>query len=258
MGHTFIFPPHPSEILHKPGDPPQVHLETSRDPHNLPIFDTNGEPTTPILYLPPLLSPLPHIFPSAKIDPSYPPLTTETRLPDIDPASLSLHKALHRFRPLSDAYADVPYAEGFNWGEIELPVDDERKWYIVVFRSIRKNGSDGGPLYEADKLAHEEAVQNGGVCVFQCIQSFTYSIRLQLIMYWYGIPNPQTGMNLATCIWQSRKHAIAANSRPHHVRAMKLAAAWFEVYTLERHTLRKVKGQKGVIVEPFAGGDVGW
>jgi hypothetical protein len=77
-------------------------------------------------------------------------------------------------------------------------------------------------------------------------------------MYWYGIPNTQTGMNLATCIWQSRKHAITANSRPHHVRAMKLAAASFEVYTLERYTLRKTKGQKGVTVEPFVGGEVGW
>lgn len=77
-------------------------------------------------------------------------------------------------------------------------------------------------------------------------------------MYWYGIPNPQTGMNLATCVWQSRKHAIAANSRPHHVRAMKLAAASFEVYSLERHTLRKVKGEKGVTIEPFSGGEVGW
>jgi hypothetical protein len=77
-------------------------------------------------------------------------------------------------------------------------------------------------------------------------------------MYWYGIPNPQTGMNLATCIWQSRKHAITANSRPHHVRATKLAAASFEVYTLERHILRKAKGEKGVTIEPFTGGDVGW
>jgi hypothetical protein len=77
-------------------------------------------------------------------------------------------------------------------------------------------------------------------------------------MYWYGIPNSQTGMNLATCVWQSRKHAIAANSRPYHIQAMKLAAASFEVYDLERHILRKAKGQKGVTVELFTGGDVGW
>jgi len=241
MGLTFTFPPHPSETPHKSGDVTQVHLQTERDPHNVPIFDSNGEPITPILYLPPLLSSLPRSVPSPEVDSSHLPLTTETRLPDIDPASLSLHKALHRFRPLSDAYADVPYAVGFNWDELELPANEEREWYIVAFRSKRKDGSDGGPLYKADKLAHEEAVRNGG-----------------LIMYWYGIPNTQTGMNLATCIWQSRKHAITANSRPHHVRAMKLAAASFEVYTLERYTLRKTKGQKGVTVEPFVGGEVGW
>lgn len=96
-------------------------------------------------------------------------------------------------------------------------------------------------LYEADRLAHAEAIQNGG-----------------LIMYWYGVPNPTTGMNLATCIWQSRKHAVAANSRPHHVMAVKLAAASYEVYTLERHVLRKAKGDKGITVESFNGGDVGW
>jgi hypothetical protein len=39
---------------------------------------------------------------------------------------------------------------------------------------------------------------------------------------------------------------------------MKLAASSFEVYTLERYKLGKVKGQKGVTVGFFAGGDVGW
>jgi hypothetical protein len=77
-------------------------------------------------------------------------------------------------------------------------------------------------------------------------------------MYWYGIPDKQTGMNLATCIWQSRKHAIAANSRPHHIRAMRLAAESYEVYDLERHVLRKRKGETSVQIEPFTGGEVGW
>lgn len=77
-------------------------------------------------------------------------------------------------------------------------------------------------------------------------------------MYWYGIPDPHTGMNLATCIWQSRRHAITANSQPHHVKAMRLAAASFEIYELERHTLRKLKGDSGITIEPFLGGDVGW
>ena len=76
-------------------------------------------------------------------------------------------------------------------------------------------------------------------------------------MYWYGTPDPE-GNNLATCIWQSRRHAIAANSRPNHIVAARLAVASFESYTLERHVIRKVEGESGVTVEPYTGGDVGW
>jgi hypothetical protein len=71
-------------------------------------------------------------------------LVTETRLPDIDPTSLSLHKALHHFKPLTTDYADTPYALAFNWSELVLPENEEREWYCVVFRSKRKTGSDSG------------------------------------------------------------------------------------------------------------------
>lgn len=39
---------------------------------------------------------------------------------------------------------------------------------------------------------------------------------------------------------------------------MKLAAESYEVYELDRYTLRKLAGETGVTVEPFLGGDVGW
>ncbi|KIO30693.1 hypothetical protein M407DRAFT_68952 [Tulasnella calospora MUT 4182] len=213
-----------------------------RDPHLLPKFTPSSlaRPSSPVLYLPPLLSSLPPTYPHVEPPTERPPLHTETRLPNIDPASLSLHKALHHFHP-RHGYAALPYGEAFNWNELELPEDEEREWYVVAFRSRRKEGSDGSPLYEADRLAHEEAVMNGG-----------------LIMYWYGVPDPTTGLNLATCVWQSRMHAVAANSRPHHIKAMRLAAASYEVYTLERHVLRKEKGSKRVTVEEFTGGEVGW
>lgn len=77
-------------------------------------------------------------------------------------------------------------------------------------------------------------------------------------MYWYGVPDSVTGLNLATCVWQSRAHAIAAISGPHHIRAMRLAAASYDVYSLERHVLRKEKGQRGLIIEDYVGGEVGW
>jgi hypothetical protein len=65
-------------------------------------------------------------------------------------------------------------------------------------------------------------------------------------------------MNLATCIWQSRKHATAANSQPHHIKAMRLAAEAYDVYALERYVLRKIQGEDGVTIETFTGGEVGW
>jgi len=77
-------------------------------------------------------------------------------------------------------------------------------------------------------------------------------------MYWYGVPHEITGMNLATCIWQSRKHATAANSRPHHIKAMRLAAQAYEIYRLERYRLKKVQGESGVTIEPYESGEVGW
>ena len=128
----------------------EVLAKTTHDPHVLPTFSRSQ---SPILYLPPLLSSLPE----GVVHPGYPfsapalsspgapkPLSTTARLPTIDHASLSLHRALHHFRPLTDEYALVPYADAFNWDELELPEDDEREWYCVAFRSKRKEGSDGG------------------------------------------------------------------------------------------------------------------
>ena len=65
-------------------------------------------------------------------------------------------------------------------------------------------------------------------------------------------------MNLATCIWQSRAHAIKANSRPHHIRAMRLAAAAYECYELERWRLQKVRGERSLRIERYVEGEVGW
>jgi len=234
-GLTFTTPDHSLELLSR------SNAASTKKAHQLPTFE--AEHSEPILYLPPLLSSLPTAYPDVYSTKStiFPPIITETRLPDIDPASLSLHRALHHFRPVDDMYAAKPYSEAFNWDELELPEEEERDWFCVAFRSLRKEGSDGGPLYEADKQAHEEAISNGG-----------------LIMYWYGVPSPETGLNLATCIWQSRLHAVAANGRPHHVRAAKLAKEAYERYDLERWVLRKKSGEKSVRIEPYHGGPVGW
>jgi Ca2+-transporting ATPase len=67
-------------------------------------------------------------------------------------------------------------------------------------------------------------------------------------MYWYGIPDPETGVNLATCVWESRAHAIAANSRPNHIRAMRLAGS---SYDMQHWTLRKPAGSRRLEVLPY-------
>lgn len=146
---TFTHPPHPSE---KHANTLSLNIQAPssspgpRDPHRLPSFDSKSlaELVTPVLYLPPLLSSLPSKYSPLALAQRNPPLITETRLPDIDPASLSLHKALHHFKPLTSDYADTPYSEAFNWSELTLPVNENREWYCVVFRSKRKAGSDGG------------------------------------------------------------------------------------------------------------------
>ncbi len=126
--------------------PPPYHRH---DPHEIPSFtnDSVQKPVVPILYLPPLISSLPESIlapsvPREDLD-KYPFMVTETRLPDIDPVSLSLHNALHFFRPFDAKYAAQDYASAFNWSELRLPVEEERDWYCVAFRSKRKDGSDG-------------------------------------------------------------------------------------------------------------------
>jgi hypothetical protein len=86
--------------------------------HHLP--DTLATfPTKPILFLPPLLSPLPpdHDDQHGTQTPTGPIADFDTRLPHIDPDSLALHRALHHFRPV-DKYASTVYNEAFNWDEL--------------------------------------------------------------------------------------------------------------------------------------------
>ncbi|BGP16788.1 hypothetical protein JCM10213_002182 [Rhodosporidiobolus nylandii] len=237
------------------------------------------------LYLPPLLSLLPEhlsapspstvapspstVAPSPGIRAPTSAQYTLSRLPSIDAASLSLHSALHHFRPVTKRYAVEPYAETFNWDEIQLDEEvreDEREWYIVAFRSLRRKGlkaEEAEDLYRRDREAHEEAVTHGG-----------------LISYWFGNPVPPSppsfspstsasspagqpggddelvGRNLATCIWMSRASALTALKGEKHKEAARLAVRSYESYTLERYVLRKEKGEVGVRVLPWHGREV--
>jgi hypothetical protein len=122
----------------------ELPKEVLRDPHELPVFDKDSL-TNPILYLPPFLSSLPPAHANSTSLPTSTgrvPKVTDSRLPDIDGPSLALHKALHNFTPITEKYASTPYPEAFNWGDLDLPEEDEHEWYCVVFTSVRKLGSE--------------------------------------------------------------------------------------------------------------------
>ena len=53
----------------------------------------------------------------------------------------------------------------------------------------------------------------------------------------------------------SRREAVLASSGEAHVRAMKLAAGMYSNYVLERYVLRKARGETGVSVEQWIGGE---
>jgi len=118
-GLRFTIPNHAEEVLSRSGS---ALVESIH--HRPPTFD--AEHSEPILYLPPLLSSLPATYSLTRFEKvlRLPPVITETRLPDIDPASLSLHRALHHFRPWDAHYAEKAYSEAFNWSELELPIEE--------------------------------------------------------------------------------------------------------------------------------------
>lgn len=131
----------------------------------------------------------------------------------------------------------------FNWSQLELPLDTEREWYGVCFRSVRRDTSTTDDdkelldtaLYHADNLSHEEAISSGG-----------------LLMYWYGSPSHSSvNSNLATCLWLSREDAIAASRLPLHNQAIKLTARAYESFELARYRVKKVRGESWVRLEDW-------
>ncbi|BGP32708.1 hypothetical protein JCM10296v2_004491 [Rhodotorula toruloides] len=240
-----------NEIIQALRELPRADLDSTRSVASVEL----------LLYLPPILSLLPLSFtdgpsPSTSSTVQY----TNSRLPSIDPVTLAFHRALHAFRPLTPLYAVVPYVEAFNWSGIVLEDDEQgtvreaaREWYVVAFRSRRRRGlskEEAERLYRADRAAHEEAVAR------------------KILMYWFGTPFPSASerdvapidddlvdVNLATCIWNSRQDAIEAMRGEKHREAAKLASTTYETYQLERYIIRKEKGELGISVRDWHGGE---
>ncbi|KAI9720982.1 MAG: hypothetical protein M1828_005454 [Chrysothrix sp. TS-e1954] len=178
--------------------------------------------------------------------PSY----TNARLPRLDEFGRLAWEALHHLRPLSPKPANKSTAHqifephpshdshfakedfstesidlDFNWSELQIPSTLQGTLHGVVFRSRRAPGSTSTDLYEADRLAHEEAVNSGG-----------------LLMYWYGTPDA-AGNNLATCIWTDKESAKVASRLPKHREAVQHAIKAYQSFDLSEFRVEKREGE---------------
>jgi hypothetical protein len=141
---------------------------------------------------------------------------------------LSAVDAFQSLAPITARYATVPIMEGFNWQECVARLDPG-EWYMVVFRSIRREAIDDLTLEMHDYGAYIEAQRRA----------------IGLVFYFRGTPNEHREC-LSFCIWSSRQEAARAARLPLHRVAMTMVDEKYEWYALERYLLRKARGRKGV------------
>jgi len=148
--------------------------------------------------------------------------------------SLSAVDAFQNLSPITARYATVPIMEGFNWQECAARLDPG-EWYMIVFRSIRREAIDDLTLEMHDYGAYIEAQRRA----------------IGLVFYFRGTPNEHCEC-LSFCIWASRQEASRAARLPLHREAMMMVDEKYEWYALERYVLRKVRGRRGIEATPVS------
>ena len=131
--------------------------------------------------------------------------------------------ALLQLRHVADDYAARPIADAFNWQEASAELGDGQ-WYLVAFRSVRKETADEARLEAYDERAHQEAAAAPG------------------FVHYYKGPKASDGSCLSFCLWTSRTEARTASGGPAHIEAVGLIAEMYERYTLEFHRVGREAG----------------
>jgi Antibiotic biosynthesis monooxygenase len=121
-------------------------------------------------------------------------------------------------RILRADYATAPIEAGFDWVE-RLADTGSGTYFVVVFRSVRREAADAELLTEFDDRAHAEAQLSGG-----------------LHFYFKGEPDVRRAC-LSLCLWDSPEQARAALQLPRHQAAVRLAHDMYETFRLERYEL---------------------
>lgn len=114
--------------------------------------------------------------------------------PDVSMASPGGYEAFGRLPPVTEDYVGLPIEDGFDWERCAAglaPVD----LYLVALRSVRRGTAYDRLLKEYDDRAYDEALASGGV------------------RYFKGCTNERCE-RLSFCLWQSRRHAVAAGANP--------------------------------------------
>ena len=141
-------------------------------------------------------------------------------------------RAFRTLRPCTADYATVPIQCGFTWSEsaARLPAGE---WYMVVFRSIRREPGENLTLEMYDYGAYIEAQRRAS----------------GLLFYFRGTPNERREC-VSFCIWSNRDEAARAARLPLHSLAMNSVDEMYEWYALERYVIRKRPGQERLEIEP--------
>jgi hypothetical protein len=127
---------------------------------------------------------------------------------------LRLVDAFEGLAPVSADYAHLPVGDAFDWSAVADQLGPG-EWYLVAFRSVRRDGCDEARLAEMDERAHVEAATSPG------------------FVFYYKGPLATDRTCLSFCMWTSRAEARAAAGRPDHVTAVSVLNEMYERYTLE-------------------------
>jgi hypothetical protein len=135
--------------------------------------------------------------------------------------------------PLDEAYASKPVAAAFDWRSVASRLPVGREWYLVAFRSVRRDGVDEARLCEFDDRAHAEAATAPG-----------------FVHYFRG-PTSSDGSCLSFCLWDSRADARAAAGRPAHQEAISLIREMYDRYALEFLRVSRPDAAAGLTFEAY-------
>ena len=114
-----------------------------------------------------------------------------------------------------------------------MPSWVQGEWYLVAFRSIRRDDADEERLCALDEAAHLEAAAAPG-----------------FVHYFKG-PKADDGSCLSFCLWDSRAEARSASGLPAHREAVTVLDEMYASYTLEFHRVTRSAPEGPLVFEAY-------